>query len=214
MKRAGSDCKLLEGYGLTETVTVCNVNTKENFRLGSVGRPLRGVEIKIIKENGEEAAANETGEVYVGGDTLMNGYYGDAAATAKTLVNISDKTWVKTRDAGFVDEDGYLFLKGRMRRTFKISGVNVFPSEIEKIATETDGVYEAALEFFPEPKPRGVLFLVKHRDSERTEEDIAREVLDNVKSRVISYAVPEKIVFKEKFPKTSVGKIYHEGLKE
>ncbi|HBF86688.1 MAG TPA: hypothetical protein DDW54_03305 [Clostridiales bacterium] len=214
MKKAGSGCRLLEGYGLTETVTVCSVNTKENFRLGSVGKPLRGIEIKIIKENGEEAAANETGEVYISGDTLMNGYFGDEEGTKKTLVSKFGKTWIKTRDAGFLDDDGYLFLKGRMRRTFKISGVNVFPTEIEKIAAGVEGVYEAALEFFPDPKPHGTLFLVKRRDSRRSEDEIRAEVEETVGRQVVKYAVPERIIFKEKFPKTGIGKIDHTGLKE
>ena len=142
------NAKLLEGYGLTETVTVCNVNTKVNFKLGSVGKALRGINIKILDESLNEVPINTIGEVFISGDTLMNGYKGDLDTTNKTMININGETYIRSGDLGHLDDEGFLFLKGRKKRMFKISGLNVYPSEVEKIATDNIDIVDAALEYF------------------------------------------------------------------
>lgn len=214
MSEHNSGCRMLEGYGLTETVTVCSVNTKSQFKLGSVGKPLRGIDITVLSDDGKTVPTGETGEVYVAGDTLMNGYYKDKAATDLTMVDIDGKKYIKTGDLGFLDQDGFIFLKGRKKRMFKISGINVYPAEVEKIATDRESVYDAALEFFDQPKPRLVLFVVLNKKVVADYNDVKAEIKKDCEQKLLKYCLPEEIVIIEDFPKTAVGKIDHNALKE
>lgn len=214
MKENNSFAMLLEGYGLTETVTVCSVNTKESFKIGSVGKPLNGIEIVILDENQNQLLANKIGEVYVAGDTLMNKYLNDIEATKNTMVNINNKTYIKTGDLGYLDSEGFLFLKGRMKRMFKVSGINVYPSEIEKIATDNKHVHDAALEYFSSPKPHMVLFVIKNNKSSLSNDEIKKIILEDLSKKVLKYSMPSKIIFMDEFPKTNVGKIDHKAFKD
>ena len=214
MAREGSACRLLEGYGLTETVTVCSVNRREHPVKGSVGRPLRGIDIVVRGEDGSLLPENEIGEVYVAGDTEMNGYLGDPESTAKTLVEIDGRTWVRTGDLGYLDAEGFLFLKGRKKRLFKISGINVYPGEVEKAACDSPDVYDAAMEFFEEPKPHTVLFLLKTKDCGRTDEEVCAETMERLRNRLLKYSLPQQIVILTEFPKTRVGKIDHKAFRD
>ncbi len=214
MQKAGSCGVLLEGYGLTETVTVCCVNTKAQCKLGSVGRPLRGITIEIRDEEMQLLPANTVGEVYVKGDTLMNEYLNDPLSTEKTLVRLEGDTWVRTGDLGYLDEDGFLFLKERIKRMFKVSGMNVYPSEVEKIATDSDDVMDASMEFFESPKPHMVLFVIQNLHSQKSQDALREEILQTLSQRVLKYSLPQKIVFMEQFPQTKVGKIDHNAFQD
>ena len=176
MKNNNSTCLMIEGYGLTETVTVCNVNTRKDFKIGSVGKPLIGVNIKILNEDFLELEPYEIGEVFISGDTLMNAYKDDLETTNKTMVDINGEVYIRSGDLGYLDSDGVLFLKGRKKRMFKISGMNVYPSEIEHIATDNDDVIDASLEFFNEPKTHLVLYLIKNKYSLKDEKKIIEEL--------------------------------------
>ncbi len=215
MEQKGSEGRMLEGYGLTETVTVCTVNTVSHTRSGSVGKALQGITLSVCDENGNALPCGETGEVYIAGDTLMNGYYRDETATARTLVEHDGMTWVRSGDLGTLDEDGYLYLKSRIKRVFKIAGINIYPSEVEKIATDLqDDIHDAALELFETPKPHLVLFLIKNRSSARSEEEIKADLLRRIETRLLKYCIPDRIVFLESFPKTKVGKTDHKAFND
>ena len=215
MKANNSSCMLLEGYGLTETVTVCNVNTKLDFKVGSVGKPLRGIEIQIRENDLNLLPNNEIGEVYISGNTTMNGYLNDIETTNKTLINLDNKLWVKTGDLGYLDNDGFLFLKGRMKRMFKISGINVYPSEVEKIATDlVDYVKDASLEYFDDGKPHMVLFLIKNKQSNKNDNEIIELVTNELNQKLLKYSLPKKIFILDEFPQTRVGKIDHSKFKD
>lgn len=215
MEENGSIGRMLEGYGLTETVTVCTVNTHKEFRMGSVGKPLRDIEITVRDENQTILPPGTVGEVYIAGDTLMNGYYKDPEATGKTVLTLEGKPWVRSGDLGYLDEEGYLFLKGRIKRVYKIAGINVYPAEVEKIATDlTEDIHDAALELFGSPKPHLTLFLIRNKNSSHTEEEIRETVMGNISRRMTKYCIPEKVIFLESFPKTKVGKTDHKAFKE
>ncbi len=212
MARHGSSCRLLEGYGLTETVTVCTVNTKENEKTGSVGRALEGNLIEIRNDSLSKLGTGETGEVFVSTDTQMNGYFGDGAATEKTLLTLDGRSWVRTGDLGYIDGDGFLYLRGRLKRVFKISGINVYPSEIEKACCTHEAVHEAALEYFDTPTPHTTLFLIKHRDAQKSDGEIKKELTKMLSARFLKYELPSNIVFTDEFPRTKVGKVDHNAF--
>lgn len=213
MEEKGSVCRMLEGYGLTETVTVCSVNTHKDFRAGSVGKPLRGIEFGIRDEEEAPLPAGTVGEVYIAGDTLMNGYRCAPDATAGTVRSIDGKNWIRTGDLGYLDEDGYLFLKGRKKRVFKVAGINVYPAEVERIATDMqEDIFDAAFMLFETPKPHTVLYLVRNKNSARSEEEIRTRLQAALEERLLKYSIPQRIVFLETFPKTAVGKIDHKAI--
>ena len=134
LKKHGSNARLLEGYGLTETVTVNCVNRASDERKGSVGKPLLGYKMKIVDlETKKELGPNQDGEIIVTCDAIMNGYLKDEETTNQVLKKDENGVlWVYTGDLGYMDEDGYLYLKSRLKRVIKVSGVPVFPSEVEK----------------------------------------------------------------------------------
>ena len=133
----------------------------------------------------------------------------------KFLLAIDGKDWIRSGDLGYLDEEGYLFLKGRIKRVYKIAGINVYPAEVEKIATDlTEDIHDAALELFETPKPHLTLFLIRNKNSSRGEEELKEEILTRIGGRMTKYCMPEKVIFLESFPKTKVGKIDHKAMKE
>lgn len=202
-----SKAKMYEGYGLTETVTVCCVNTKKDYKIASVGKPIRGIEIKIKNDDLEDLPVNEVGEIFISGNTLMNEYLFDSKTIKETLLNIDGKTWVRTGDMGYLDEEGFLFIKGRKKRIIIISGYNVYPNEVEKVAMENDKVFNATLVYFEKDKPHTNLYIIKNKDSIISDEELRNEIMAELRANFIKYSLPSKIIFMEKFPRTSVGKI-------
>lgn len=215
MKEKGSSCLMLEGYGLTETVTVCTVNTVRDFKAESVGKPLRGLSVSIRDEQENLLPDGTVGEVYIAGDTLMNGYYCSPEATEQTVRHLDGRCWVRSGDLGYLDTDGFLFLKGRKKRVYKIAGVNVYPNEVEKLATELQrDVQDAALVLFETPKPHTVLFLIRGKDAERSEQELRELLYADMRERLLPYCLPQQIVFCEDFPKTQIGKIDYQAFQE
>lgn len=214
MKENNSSCMLLEGYGLTETVTVCVVNTRQNNKLGSVGKPLEGINIKILNDKNEELPPYQRGEICISGSTLMKEYFLDEEATRKTMIKFNDEIILKTGDEGYLDEDGFLFFVGRKKRIFIINGYNIYPSEIEEIALENKDISAASLEFFPFPKAHTNLYVIKKKDAKSNEKQIEENLMTTIREKVIKYAFPQKIIFMEDFPKTPLGKISHQEFKD
>ena len=136
LARGGSSARMYVGYGLTETVTVCLVNTLRHHRENSIGYPLSGTRVKIYKE-GKELPAGEVGEIYLDSDQFMLGYLGGGTFA---LRRHRRRPLAQTGDYGWVDEDGFLYFKQRIKNMIKVSGVPVYPSEIEAAALSVPGV--------------------------------------------------------------------------
>jgi long-chain acyl-CoA synthetase len=122
--------RISEGYGLTEASPVCTLNRFDAVaKPGSIGTPLPGIDIKIVDDTGRELSRNETGEVIIRGDNVMQGYYKDEAATAAVIKD----GWLYTGDLGRMDDENYIFLTGRKKRMIITSGFNVYPREVETV---------------------------------------------------------------------------------
>lgn len=204
MQEGGSTARLFEGYGLTETVTVCNVNDFGAEKAGTVGKPLFELQVKIMDESGKPVPTGETGEIWVAGDTLMDGYLNAPEETAAAFAEYEGTRYVRTGDAGCVDADGFLTFKQRIKRIIKIAGISVYPSEIEA-AVSAMGIAEVcAVEGKSEAGKAQVELYLYDPEKRFPTEEIQATVL----STLGKYAVPQKVVYIDSpFPRTLVGKI-------
>lgn len=208
-----SNCRLREGYGLTETVCVCSVNTHHHHKAATSGMALPNVRFKVIDPNtAEDLGYNKEGELCVAGETLMNGYRfsDDPKANEKAFIYDKDGTkWLRTGDFVTLDENNYISFKQRLKRIVKVSGIPVFPSMVEDSASAYSFVYECAAIGVPDAKHGNIikLFVVLHREYKGTQEAAARAIEDKIIRDLGIYAKPKEIVFIERLPHTMVGKI-------
>lgn len=207
MEKVKAPARLLEGYGLTEVVTVCSVNTLKNHNQTSVGKPLPGIDMAIIdQETKEFLQTNNNGVIAVSGPTMMNGYLNDPEATKNTIIEKDGKSWVLTGDLGFIDKDGYVHFKQRLKRIIKVSGIPVLPAEIENLLMSYDSVDEVCAIGIPDELKGNMvkLFIVWHKGKEKISDEKIKEV---IKQNLGAYAVPKEIVELNKLPKTEIGKV-------
>ncbi len=219
MEENGSECRLYEGYGLTETVTVCSVNTNYASRDGSVGRAVGGIDIRAFSEKLEPLGSGEAGELCISGDELMNGYLNDPEETKAVFFEYDGRKYVKSGDIGYVDEDGYVFFRSRIKRIAKVNGVTVFPSEIEKLVMdEIDEIKEAcAVAAKDERTGDGIALFMVAKNAELADEDkyaLEVSVSDFIESKLSVYARPHKVFFVTELPKTLIGKVDFNKLKD
>jgi long-chain acyl-CoA synthetase len=199
---------ILEGYGLTETspVAAFNYSVAAN-RPGSVGPPIWGCRIRILKDDGTPAAPGETGEVVVRGHNLMKGYLNDDEANAKYFRN----GWFHTGDLGYMDEDHYLYLTGVKKDMIIRAGMNIYPKELELLLESRPDIREAAVVGLPD-EVRGEevhAFVVAEHGAAPTE----KELHGWMKERVAAYKLPRKIELVESLPRDSAGRLVKELLR-
>ena len=199
--KAGGECRLYQGYGLAETVSVCVANSRGEDRIGSIGRPV-SAEVLILDDAGAPIPDGEVGEIAVKTPCMMKGYLGQADFTDEYL---------RTGDLGYRGEEGYLYFSGRKKRIIVIGGMNIYPLEIERVACELDFVTEAAAEeYLEDGKPKIALFISDN--SAISEEEKTRLLLSHLTRRIIRYALPSRILYLPSLPLTSIGKVDHVAL--
>lgn len=207
MKYYYSKARLLEGYGLTEVVTVSCVNTLKDHNQSSVGKPLPGIKMAILNQKTKEIiGADVAGEIIINGPTMMNGYLNDEIATQQTIIDINGENWVRTGDLGFIDAEGYVHFKQRLKRIIKVSGIPVLPSEIENYMMSLPEIKEVAAIGVSDPyKGNKVkLFIAWNKGQVPLSHAKIKELIKNNISR---YAEPYEIVEMPELPKTVIGKI-------
>jgi long-chain acyl-CoA synthetase len=195
-------CKVLEGYGLSETSPVASFNHPDQERKpGSIGTPIEGVEMKVVDEDGNEVGQGEVGEIAIRGHNLMRGYWNRDDATQEVMRD----GWFHTGDMAQVDEDGYFFIVDRKKDMIIRGGYNVYPREIEEVLYEHSAVSEAAVVGVPDEKMgEEVGAAVVLKAGEDASED---DVRDFVKQRVAAYKYPRRVWFLDELPKGPTGKI-------
>ncbi|MGE4571678.1 MAG: class I adenylate-forming enzyme family protein [Candidatus Izemoplasmatales bacterium] len=206
MMKNQSPARLLEGYGLTEVVTVCCVNTLKEHNPLSVGKALPGIEIAIkALESDEILDINQDGEIIVSGPTNMNGYLNDTKASQATFFKYNNKIWVKTGDLGYIDENGYIHFKQRLKRIIKVLGIPVLPGEIENFLMDYEQISEVCAVSKTDDEKGNVvkLFIVWNDENSILEE---AEIKQAIKDNISVYAVPKEIVILKELPKTVIGK--------
>jgi long-chain acyl-CoA synthetase len=200
---AAFGCKILEGYGLSETSPIASFNHPDRERKpGSIGTPIAGVEMKVIGDDGESLPSGEIGEIVIRGHNVMKGYWRQPDATAAA---IDADGWFRTGDMAIVDEDGYFFIVDRKKDMIIRGGYNVYPREVEEVLYEHPAVREAAVVGVPDDEwgeEIGAAVALR-LDAEATED----ELRDFVRERVAAYKYPRRVWFVDDLPKGPTGKI-------
>ncbi|MGZ8647592.1 MAG: long-chain-fatty-acid--CoA ligase [Solirubrobacteraceae bacterium] len=196
------DCKILEGYGLSETSPVASFNHPDLERkVGSIGPPIEGVEMKVVDEDDNDVEQGEIGEIVIRGHNIMKGYFKREEATEEAMKG----GWFHTGDIAKIDEDGYFFIVDRKKDMIIRGGYNIYPREIEEVLFQHPAVLECAVIAVPDDSlGEEVGAAVVLKDGEDVE---AEELQSFVKGEVAAYKYPRKIWFADELPKTATGKI-------
>jgi long-chain acyl-CoA synthetase len=195
-------CKVLEGYGLSETSPVASFNHPDRERKeGSIGTPIDGVEMKVVDDDRNDVPEGEIGEIVIKGHNVMKGYWNRDEATREAIKD----GWFHSGDMARVDEDGYFFIVDRKKELIIRGGYNVYPREIEEVLYEHAAVEEAAVVGVPdESLGEEVGAAVVLKKGQDVSED---ELRDFVKEQIAGYKYPRKIWFLDELPKGPTGKI-------
>jgi long-chain acyl-CoA synthetase len=202
-------CVVLEGYGLSETSPVASFNHPDRERKpGSIGIPIKGVEMKVVDNDRKDVPQGEVGEIAIRGHNVMKGYWNRPEATDEA---IDADGWFYTGDMARVDEDGYFFIVDRKKELIIRGGYNVYPREIEEVLYEHPAVREAAVVGMPHPElgeEVGAAVALK-ADADVSE----AQLRDYVKDRVAAYKYPRSVWFVDELPKGPTGKILKREIK-
>ncbi|WP_411105005.1 fatty acid--CoA ligase [Streptomyces sp. cmx-4-9] len=206
-------CEFAQIYASTETGSVAVCLPPEAHRpgsglLGSVGKPCPGNELKIIGSDGQTLPAGEIGQICIRTPARMLGYWNLPEATARTLVG----EWLHMGDAGYLDEDGYLYLCDRMNDTIIVAGQNIYPAEIEKALAAHPSVADAAVVGVPDPDwGEAVHACVVLRPGTTA---TPRELVLSLRGRLATYKIPGTYHFVESLPRNPSGKVLRRAVRE
>ena len=199
---------VLEGYGLSETSPVLCVNPpKGERRLGTIGIPLPGTNVRVVDDEGRPLPAGEPGELVARGPQVMRGYANRPDETAQALRD----GWFHTGDVAVMDERGYFRIVDRKKDMIDVSGFNVFPNEVEDVLAAHPGVIEVAVVGAAGPGGGETVraYVVGRGDAAPN----ADELISFARQRLTAYKVPKQVVFRDDLPKSPVGKILRKELR-
>ncbi|QIY76096.1 long-chain fatty acid--CoA ligase [Streptomyces sp. RLB1-33] len=193
---------VLEGYGLSETSPVAAFNHPDRPRkAGSIGLPIRGVEMRLVAEGGAAVPPGEVGEIAIRGENVMTGYWNRPEATAEAIRD----GWFHSGDLARVDDDGFYFIVDRKKDLIIRGGYNVYPREVEEVLYEHPAVAEAAVVGVPHPvHGEEIAAVITVRPGAHV---TAQEIREHVKDRLAAYKYPRIVSFTAELPKGPTGKI-------
>ena len=198
-----------EGYGLSETSPVVSFNPLwlREFS-GTTGLPMPSTDVKLLDENNRAVGIGEAGEIVVKGPQVMSGYWNKPEANAAAF---TADGYFRTGDVGVFDARGFLKIVDRKKDMILVSGFNVYPNEVEEVATACPGVVECACIGVPDEKTGEAvkLFVVKAADAALT----AEQVIAHCRKDLAAYKVPKQVSFVSTLPKSTVGKILRRELR-
>ena len=207
------NCMIVEGYGLTESTCASSVNplpteTEDRRKVGSIGLPLPGNEMKIVDSDGIDVPPNTKGEIVIKGDNVMKGYFKNPEANAETLKG----DWLYTGDIGLMDDDGFFFITDRKKDMIIRGGENIYPREIEEVLYSHPDISLATV-IGVRDKIYGELpkaFVVLKEGKSVSEEQIIEYCIKNL----ANFKVPKYVEFRNDLQKTPTGKIMKQPLRE
>ena len=212
-----SPVQIREGYGTTECVTASCLTPFNMYREGSIGIPFPDTYYKIVKPGTtEEVAPNMDGEICISGPTVMLGYVDNPEETADTLRRHADgRIWLHTGDLGFMDRDGFIYFRQRIKRMIITSGYNVYPSQIENIIDSHEKVLLSCVVGVKDPyKMQKIKAFVVPKPDVEPSDALKDELMTYLRTKVARYSMPYDIEFRTELPKTLVGKVAYRILEE
>ena len=206
-----------EGYGLTECVTASCLTPKNEHREGSIGLPFPDTVYAIVKPGSAAFLPPMTeGEIILKGPTLMTGYLKHPEETAEVLRVLPDgDTWLYSGDLGYMDEDGYVYFRQRLKRLIITNGYNIYPGQLENIIDSCPEVAYSCVIGVKDPRrmQRVKAFIVP-REGEVPGKALKEKIMEQLRLHIARYALPREIEFRTELPKTLVGKVAYRLLEE
>ena len=201
-------CAICEGYGLSETSPVATSNpANATVYSGTIGIPISNTWLKLLDDEGQEVPIGQSGEIAIKGPQVMAGYWQRPDETAKVM---TADGYFKSGDIGTMDERGYFRIVDRKKDMILVSGFNVFPTELEDVVSQMDGVMECACVGVPDAKTgEAVKLVIVKKNPDLTEAQIRAYCKENL----TGYKQPKVIEFRADLPKTPVGKILRRELR-
>ncbi|MBR4290056.1 MAG: acyl--CoA ligase [Oscillospiraceae bacterium] len=217
LKAHGCSEQIREGYGTTECVTASCLTPKDHARAGSIGIPFPDMFYKIVAVGTTtEAAANTEGEICISGPTVMSGYLDDPVETTHALRHHDDgRIWLHTGDLGYMDADGFVYFRQRIKRVLVTSGYNVYPAQLENILDSHEKVLLSCVIGIPdEQRGQRIKAYIVPMPGVESNDALKEDLLRYCKARIAKYALPREIEFRAALPKTAVGKVAYRVLEE
>ncbi|MEH6651939.1 MAG: AMP-binding protein [Motiliproteus sp.] len=201
-------CSILEGYGLAETAPIISVNPPAAARLGSIGLPVAGTEIRLVDDDGAEVPVGGSGELCVRGAQVMQGYWKQPQQTAQVF---DDDGWLRTGDIASIGERGYLTLVDRKKDVINVSGFSVYPSELEQVISAHPDVDDCVVVGVPgfEQGEQVKLYLVSANP-----DLTVQQIRQHCRERLTAYKIPSQVEFRKELPRSAVGKVLRRALRD
>ena len=207
------NCGFYQVYGLTETTGAITILSAEDHpvskgKLRSCGKPLPGVEIKIVGENGEDLPQGDVGEIVTKSNLNMKGYWNNEKATSESIQN----EWFFSGDVGYYDEDGYLYIHDRVKDMIVSGGENIYPAEVENALMSNPHILDAAVIGIPDKKwgESTKAFIVLDSENALSED----QIISYAKEKIASYKCPKTINFIDELPRNPSVKVLRRELRD
>lgn len=217
LKEHGANIQLREGYGLTECVTGSCLTPMNYYRKGSIGIPYPDTYYKIVKPNtNEELPFGKEGEILISGPSVMKGYLDDEKETKLTLRKHNDGLiWMYTGDLGYMDKDGFIYFKQRLKRIIISSGYCLYPQYIENIIDSHPKVLmSCVIGIDHKYKIQVAKAFIVLRNGYKPNNELLNEIKEHCEKNLARYSWPSQYEFRNELPKTLVGKIAYLKLEE
>ncbi len=213
LTECGSNARLYEGFGLSEFASLTHLNIKHRTD-GTVGQPMPTVRAKIMDKDGNVCPPGTEGELYLSGTSMMIGYLNQKTDFVQDEQGVN---WFPTGDYGYIDDEDFLYYRGRLKRLIKIGGVNIFPQEVETVACTLKEVENAcAVRILQNGKP-AIRLLVVLKDKGHLSPWLKSKIKDVVRDNILPYAVPREIEAVDSIRLNTMGKsdykFYEDGEK-
>ncbi|HET7050658.1 MAG TPA: long-chain fatty acid--CoA ligase [Solirubrobacteraceae bacterium] len=210
MEQTFPDAAIVSAYGQTEMsgATTLLKGPDSTRKMGSVGKPMLGVELRVVDDDLREVAAGAVGEIVYRGPNVMAGYYRQAAATQEAFTG----DWFHSGDLARIDDEGYLWLVDRKKDMIVSGGENVYPAEVERVLLSHPQIVDAAVIGVPHPRwvETPVAFVVANRDAAVDE----AELIAHCREYLAGFKKPSAIVVVDELPRNAAGKILKRRLRE
>ena len=217
LKEHNATIQVREGYGLTECVTASCLTPADTYQENSIGLPFIDTQYCIVHPGTDEVVpAGTAGEIILTGPTTMLKYLHNPDETASTLRTLADgRVWLYTGDLGYMDEDGYVYFRQRIKRMIITNGYNVYPGQVENVIDGYPDVAYSCIIGVKDPRRmQRIKAYIVLKDGVEPSDACRERIMEYLKLHVALYALPKEIEFRKELPKTLVGKVAYRILEE